>query len=185
MSERPSDNPGLTVPAGPGPFYVSGAPELADGELNYTRLPGERIALVGHVYAGPDTSTPIPGAKVEIWQADSSGNYHPNASGDASVFAAGVVGLRGYVLADAAGAYRFVTIYPGSYPGRTRHLHVRATAEGFAGVVTQILVPARPGDYSSIGDDPIARALPPANQVVFTVEEGIPLAHFDFHLGRR
>jgi protocatechuate 3,4-dioxygenase beta subunit len=184
MNGAPSDSPGLTVPAGPGPFYVSGAPELDDGELNYTRLPGERIAVVGHVYAGPDTSTPIPGAKVEIWHADSGGNYHPNASGDAGRFAAGTVGLRGYVAAGAEGAYRFTTIYPGSYPGRTRHLHVRATAEGFVGVVTQILVPARPGDYSTIRDDPIARALPESHQVVFGVEEGIATAHFDFHLGR-
>ena len=173
---------GLTVATGPGPLYISGAPELVDGELNYTNLHGERIEVRGRVYSGPGGGTPVPGAKVEIWQADASGAYHPSASGDASRMTPGRLGLRGFVLTDATGSYRFTTIYPGSYPGRTRHIHVRVSAPGHAAVITQILVPSRPGDFTGPSEDPVVRSLPREYLVAFADQAGVPTAQFDFHL---
>jgi protocatechuate 3,4-dioxygenase beta subunit len=184
---------GLTAPTGEGPYYISNTPRLVDGELNYTRLPGEPIAVEGHVYVGPDDSRPVPGARVEIWQADSTGAYHPPASGDVDRMSGRELALRGHVLTDGHGGYRFTTIYPGSYPGRTRHIHVRASAEGCVPVVTQIIVPPRPGDFTTPQDDQVARALPDAYRVQFAEpaeheheERGaIPTTAFDFHLAPR
>jgi protocatechuate 3,4-dioxygenase beta subunit len=165
-----------------GPYYVTGTARLTAGNLNYAGLPGDPITIVGHVYSGDNTSKPIAGAKVEIWQADSHGRYHPEGNGAASKYDAGEIALRGYVLADGSGAYAFATIYPGHYRGRTRHIHVRASAEDYGSVTTQIIVPSRPGDGTTPESDFIARFLPPANFVTFSEENGVQTASFDFFI---
>jgi protocatechuate 3,4-dioxygenase beta subunit len=101
---------GLTAPTGEGPYYMSNTPRLVDGEFNYTRLPGQRIAVEGRVYAGAGESRPMVGARLEIWQADSSGAYNPRASGDATHVSEGDLALRGHVLTGEDGGYRFTTI---------------------------------------------------------------------------
>ncbi|HEV3485777.1 MAG TPA: hypothetical protein VG106_10240 [Vicinamibacterales bacterium] len=55
---------------------------------------------------------PLPGAQVDLWQCDAEGNYSET-------------NLRGYQIADNRGAARFVTLYPGWYPGRTVHVHFK------------------------------------------------------------
>ena len=40
--------------------------------------------------------------------------------------------LRGYQLTDARGAVRFVTVYPGWYPGRTVHIHLKIRTDPLA-----------------------------------------------------
>jgi len=175
---------GLTVGTTEGPYYVTDTVELTDGNLNYTALPGDPIKVSGFVYEGTDTSAPIPNAKVEIWHADSTGNYHPNSNGGAGQYQAGELALRGYVLTDSSGRYEFTSIYPGYYQGRTRHIHVRASADGFGGVVTQIIVPSKPGDGTTPETDSIAQSLPALNTVVFTNEGGVEATTFDFHIAR-
>jgi len=174
--------PGLTVGTTEGPYYVTDTAELKDGNLNYTDLPGEPIMISGFVYDGPGTSTPVSGAKIEIWHADTSGNYRPNSNGSATQYSASELGLRGYVLTDANGRYEFTSIYPGYYPGRTRHIHVRATAEGIGGVITQIIVPPKSGDGTTPETDGIAQSLPQDNFVTFTDDGGVGVTSFDFHI---
>ncbi|MCA9285636.1 MAG: hypothetical protein KDA22_10495 [Phycisphaerales bacterium] len=58
---------------------------------------------------------------VDVWHCSALGVY-------SDVAQQGTVGhdfLRGYQLADAHGNVRFLTIYPGWYPGRTIHIHCR------------------------------------------------------------
>jgi len=175
---------GLTVGTTEGPYYITNTAELAGGNLNTTGLAGEPIKITGHVYEGTDSSAPIPNAKVEIWQTDTDGAYHPNSNGDASQYGPGELALRGYVLTDTRGRYEFTSIYPGYYPGRTRHIHVRASADGFGGVTTQIIVPSRSGDGVTPETDSIAQSLPEANFVTFTDEGGVQTGSFDFHIAR-
>ncbi len=165
-----------------GPYYISNTPQLSGGNLNFTGLPGDPIRIIGRVFAGPGTSAPLAGAKIEIWQADGRGRYHPEDSGDMSRFQPGDIALRGHVLAGAGGAYEFTTIFPGHYPGRTRHIHVRASAAGHGDLTTQIIVPPKPGDGTTPETDFIARSLPQANFVTFSEQDRIPTATFDFHL---
>lgn len=178
-----STDSSLTVGTTEGPYYVTGTAELKDGNLNAENLPGEPIRVTGYVYSGGGTETPIASARVEIWHADSSGAYHPNSNGAASQYSASELKLRGYVVTDANGRYEFTSIYPGHYPGRTRHIHVRASANGFGGVATQIIVPAKSGDNDTPATDTIAQSLPTSYQVQFTETNGVLGTTFDFHLG--
>jgi protocatechuate 3,4-dioxygenase beta subunit len=62
---------------------------------------------------------PMKGAVVNAWQCDATGQY-------ASYAALGTASnqfLRGYQLTDGSGVVEFQTIYPGSYAGRTVHVH--------------------------------------------------------------
>lgn len=179
---HPAAGPGLTVRTSGGPYYITNTPRLVGGNLNSTGLPGDLIKIVGRVYSGTDTSRPIVGAKIDIWQADADGVYHPAANGDMSQYNASEIALRGYVLADGSGAYEFTTIYPGHYPGRTRHVHVRASAAGYGGVTTQIIVPPKAGDGTTPQNDMIANLLPPANLVTFSDHNGVQSGTFDFYL---
>ena len=184
-SNGPSaESPGeLTVGTTEGPYYVTGTAMLQDGDLNHTGLAGEVVRVVGHVYGGASTSKPLSGAKIELWQADADGSYHPNANGDASQYKPSDLALRGYVLSASDGSYSFTTIYPGQYPGRTRHIHMRVSASAYGAVATQLIVPAKSGDAMTPENDAIARSLPSANHVTFTDAGGMPTATFDVHLG--
>jgi len=174
----------LTVGTTEGPYYITNTAQLSGGDLNATGLPGEPIKITGFVYEGTDALSPIANAKVEIWHADSDGNYRPNSNGDASQYDAGELALRGYVLTDPSGRYEFTSIYPGYYPGRTRHIHVRVSADGFGGVATQIIVPPKTGDGVTPETDGIAQSLPEANFVTFADEAGVGVGSFDFHIAR-
>src|SRR5262249_46338878 len=62
----------------------------------------------------------------------------------------------------ADGAYRFRTIKPVPYPGRTAHIHFKLAGPGFSGFTTQMFVAGEPKNaddwiYQSI-DDKKARA---------------------------
>ncbi len=103
----------LTSPNMEGPYYKSGAPERAN--LIDTGMPGQPIRISGRVF--DQDCNPLPGAKVDFWQADANGVYDN----------AGYI-LRGYVVTDADGAYTLDTIEPGVYPGRPPHVHVKVFA---------------------------------------------------------
>ncbi len=173
---------GLTVEATEGPYHVSGMAELKDGNLNFTKLAGVPIEISGHVYDGLDAAKPLAGAAVEIWHADSDGSYHPNGNGPASNYKPEEIALRGFVLTDAEGRYRFDTIYPGEYSGRTRHIHFKVRADGKPELTTQLIVPAKPGDTLTFDDDDIAEGLP--NCQLLTLDETLSPAKatFDFRL---
>jgi protocatechuate 3,4-dioxygenase beta subunit len=66
---------------------------------------------------------PLAGAMIDLWHCDAGGAYSGTAeAGAASRF------LRGYQITDARGETRFTTLYPGWYPGRAVHLHVKVRA---------------------------------------------------------
>jgi protocatechuate 3,4-dioxygenase beta subunit len=69
---------------------------------------------------------PIRGAAVDIWHCDAGGTY----SGFAQEGTAGRTFLRGIQKTDASGLAVFKTIYPGWYPGRAVHIHVRVYVGG-------------------------------------------------------
>ena len=64
------------------------------------------------------TCKPIPKADVEIWHCDALGNY-------SAVNGATTRYLRGHQKAGATGKAEFLTIFPGWYPGRTPHIHMK------------------------------------------------------------
>jgi len=175
---------GLTVAVTEGPYFVTGTAELKDGNLNAAGLPGTAVKLTGKVYAGASGTTPVAGAKIEFWQADNGGSYHPNGNGPASKYQAADIALRGYVVTGKDGSWSLLTIYPGYYEGRARHLHFRVTAAGYKEVISQLIFEPKPGDGVTMANDQIALSLP-AWQKIKTDESGQPAkATFDIRLAK-
>lgn len=104
-----------TRPDALGPFYTPDAP---------TRdATGRGLTVSGRVLSA-GSCAPVPGARLEWWSANPRGEYD-----DAH---------RATQSADAEGRYRYQTDFPGRYPGRPPHLHVRITAPGHRALVTQL-----------------------------------------------
>jgi protocatechuate 3,4-dioxygenase, beta subunit len=146
-----------------GPFYPLTLPLDADNDLVQVAgraqiAAGPILHLAGRVL-DPD-GRPVPGARIEIWQCDALGVYHHSRDrrGPADPNFQGF----GATTATADGAYRFRTIEPAPYPGRTPHIHFKIAGPGFAPLTTQMYLAGQPlnaGDaiYQGIGD-PAARA---------------------------
>jgi protocatechuate 3,4-dioxygenase beta subunit len=77
----------------------------------------------------------IAGARVDLWQPDLRGVY------DMTGF-----GLRGYQMTDAQGAYRFLTMVPGTIAGRAKHLSLRVRVKGHPDLFTEIYFPNDPAN---------------------------------------
>ena len=120
------DGDAATLRQTEGPFFKPSSPERAD--LIEPGMAGQPIELVGFVLTR--NCKPVPGAVVDVWQADHNGDY------DNSGFR-----LRGHQRADREGRYRFRTIVPGAYVGRTRHLHVKVAAPAGRLLTTQLYFP--------------------------------------------
>ena len=85
---------------------------------------GLPIQLAFRVYEIRDNAcTPLAGAMVDIWHCDALGVYGDVR--DRSFDTRGKKFLRGYQVTDATGTARFLTVYPGWYPGRTIHIHFK------------------------------------------------------------
>jgi protocatechuate 3,4-dioxygenase beta subunit len=69
--------------------------------------------------------TVLPNAQVDIWHCDAFGVYSDVENAQGKKF------LRGYQVSDANGVAKFVTIYPGWYPGRTVHIHFKIRINGY------------------------------------------------------
>jgi protocatechuate 3,4-dioxygenase beta subunit len=126
---------GPTGPATAGPFYVSNAPATVN--INLLNAPGTALEVAAIVLGGADGRSPLAGAKVELWHADSDGHYHPEADGDISRYRPDEINLRGQGVAGADGRLSFYSIVPGRYGNRRRHLHWRIGAAGHRTLVTQ------------------------------------------------
>jgi protocatechuate 3,4-dioxygenase beta subunit len=78
---------------------------------------------------------PLLGAVVDLWHADEKGEYDN-------------IGFRyrGHLITGPDGAYRFRTIVPAVYTGRTRHYHVKVQAPGNRLLTTQLYFPDEPAN---------------------------------------
>lgn len=81
--------------------------------------PGRRLVLTGRVLA-PDGATPIPGARLDVYQTDAGGLYSRPVSTPRRAR------IRGSVRTDERGGYEVRTILPGPYPGQRQAAHVHA-----------------------------------------------------------
>ena len=148
-----------TPPQTAGPFYPTTFPSDVDNDLvvkrgSEARAEGTVTHVMGRVL-GLD-GRPVAGATVEIWQCDARGRYlHPGDTGRQPRDSA----FQGFgrAVSGADGAYRFRTVRPVPYPGRTPHIHFAVAAPGRRELVTQMYVAGEPlnerdGLYRSIGD---------------------------------
>jgi protocatechuate 3,4-dioxygenase beta subunit len=111
----------LAVEQTEGPYYI--ARERVRRNITEGK-PGVPLSLRTTV-VDARTCKPIKGATVDVWHADAAGDY--------SGFGAGVGDgsfCRGIQPTDAHGLARFETVYPGWYPGRAVHIHVKVHVHG-------------------------------------------------------
>lgn len=150
-----------------GPFHVAGAPELPMGSDICKDHKGAPMRVSGRIV---DTAgNPVPGARLDVWQANDEGFYDVQQQGIQPEF-----NLRGVFRTGADGKYWFRGVKPkfypipddgpvgrmlaalGRHPFRPAHLHYILEAEGFERLVTHIFDP----------DDPYIRS-----DAVFGVKE--------------
>ena len=82
---------------------------------------------------------PIPGAAVEVWHTDATGDYSAFADGGGGKDEAeGTTFLRGTQVAGDDGIVEFATIYPGWYRGRAVHIHVRVHQDDQVTLTSQV-----------------------------------------------
>ena len=98
------------------------------------------MRLSGRIMSSGTQPTPINGARIEIWQTDGDGDYHPAGNGAYEDYADEDIDLRGTVISDENGAYSVMTLIPGAYFPRPRHFHYRITAPGYEPLVTQLYI---------------------------------------------
>ena len=159
-----------------GPFYPVVIPADSDADLvTVSGAAAPARGIVTHISGRVrDTAgRPIPGARVEIWQCDAQGLYdHPRQGG----LARRDKGFQGFgrfvTLAD--GAYRFRTIRPVAYVGRTPHIHFRIDVPDGRALTTQMYVAGEPGNER----DGVLRSIRDPRQrqqvmVVLAVAEGL------------
>jgi len=112
-----------------GPFYKPRSPERTD--LIEAGAKGRPLELTGYVLSR--SCAPMPSVYVDLWHADDTGEYDNRG-----------FRYRGHFVTDAQGRYRFRTIVPGLYTGRTRHYHVKVIATTRQLLTTQLYFPNEP-----------------------------------------
>ncbi|HYB48999.1 MAG TPA: hypothetical protein VED20_16865 [Streptosporangiaceae bacterium] len=138
-----------------GPFHMVASPRRQLGDSIDLIGTGPPCVVTGRVLSVG--GTPLPGAEIDVWQADDHGFYdlqqpdvQPQANG------------RGLFTADADGAFWFRTVLPCHYPiptdgpvgtlllatkrhpYRPAHIHFIAAAPGHRPVTTHIFVAGSP-----------------------------------------
>ncbi len=162
---QPAPRRTLTPAQTEGPFYPVTLPADNDPDLlrNGTRAPyrGGQSAWVEGTVSDVD-GRPVAGAQVEIWQCDEHGHYHHPGDGDRADAA-----FQGFgrVAVGAEGRYRFRTIRPVPYSGRTPHIHVKVKLGPRELLTTQLYVEGDPGNAR----DGIWRRLDEAGRAAVTV----------------
>ena len=142
FAEELARTPALTE----GPFYPDKLPLDTDNDLiivnnSVTPAVGEITHLTGRVLDA--SGSPIKDVVVEIWQVDAKGVYIHSADSGKRQRDTNFQGF-GRFTTDSKGGYRFRTIKPVPYPGRTPHIHVKVKKGDREILTTQIFVNGHP-----------------------------------------
>lgn len=126
----------LTPEATEGPFYFD--PNLVRSDITEGKQ-GAPLLLTLQIVDAKDC-TAVPGARVDIWQADGLGLYSGYADQETGS-TKGETFLRGTQFAGIGGEVHFTTIYPGWYPGRTPHIHFKLYVDDASVITGQMYFP--------------------------------------------
>ena len=134
-----------------GPFWRANAPMTANGgSIVRSPTPGPALFFDGMVRDAQ--GAPVPGVRVDVWQASPAGMYENQDAEQVDM------NLRGVFETDAEGRFAFRSVKPAGYPVPTHgptgellraqlrhpyrpaHLHFLAHRPGFKTLITQIFV---------------------------------------------
>ena len=113
-----------------GPFFKPKSP-LRTSLLE--RSSSAKLIVAGRVLSRD--CKPVANALLDFWHSDEKGEYDNRG-----------FRYRGHQFTDAEGRFRLETIVPAEYPGRTRHIHVKAQAPSRRILTTQLYFPGDPGN---------------------------------------
>jgi protocatechuate 3,4-dioxygenase beta subunit len=185
-----------------GPFHMVESPPRELGENIALDGKGEPCLVTGRV-TGPD-GEPLPGALVDVWQANDDGFYdvqQPGVQPERN--------LRGLFTADGDGRFWFRSIVPRHYPipddgpvgellaatarhpNRPAHVHFLVTAPGHRPVTTHLFVAGDPyidSDAVFGVKESLIREFPVVDDPARAADVGLPnpfrTVHFDVALLR-
>ncbi|MGH3316498.1 MAG: dioxygenase [Nocardioidaceae bacterium] len=162
-----------------GPFFVEDSPEVPIGADISFGAAGEPCWVEGAI---TDTDgTPVPRARVEVWEADENGLYDVQYGDDRTA-------ARAHVFTDDQGRYAFWAVTPTPYPiphdgpvgqmldavgrspMRASHLHFMVSCPGHRTLVTHIFVH---GD-ELLSSDTVFGVKPPLVKEFVRQEPGAP-----------
>jgi protocatechuate 3,4-dioxygenase beta subunit len=109
-----------------GPYFTPSSPKRRS--IVPAGAGGTPLTLTGLVLT--TAGRPVKNALIDFWQADARGVY------DNSGYR-----FRGHQYTDAKGRYNLLSVVPGLYPGRTKHIHVKVQAPGKPVLTTQLFFP--------------------------------------------
>jgi catechol 1,2-dioxygenase len=134
-----------------GPFWRDNPPAVAQGGTTVrSPTPGPVLFVEGRITDA--AGAPLEGVEVDVWQSSPTGMYENQDAGQADM------NLRGRLLTDADGRFRFRSVKPAGYPVPTHgptgellraqlrhefrpaHLHVMGFKPGYKTMVTQVFV---------------------------------------------
>jgi protocatechuate 3,4-dioxygenase beta subunit len=116
-----------------GPYFTPSSPRRRS--IVPAGAAGTRLTLTGRVLT--TSGRPVKSALIDFWQADARGAYDNRG-----------YRFRGHQLTDAKGRYTLLSVVPGLYPGRTKHIHVKVQAPAGRVLTTQLFFPGVAGNRS-------------------------------------
>lgn len=183
-----------------GPLYVAGAPEAQGfARLDDGSEDGKGEVVIMHGQVRDVDGTPLPGAKVEVWHANTLGNYSyfDKTQSDFN--------LRRTIFADSEGRYAFRSVMPVGYacpPGgstegilaaigrhgnRPAHIHFFVSADDHRHLTTQINIDGDPYLHDDFAYATRDELIPPVDHVQHSdlaakhgVEGPCAIIEFDF-----
>jgi hypothetical protein len=117
-----------------GPYYVDGEKLRRDITEGKSGVP----LRLGLTVVNASSCKTVRNAAVDIWHCDALGVYSGAVASNP-----GTNFLRGVQRTNARGVATFDTIYPGFYPGRAVHVHVKVHVAGNVVHTGQLFFPAR------------------------------------------
>jgi protocatechuate 3,4-dioxygenase beta subunit len=134
-----------------GPFYP--LERGADQDWDMTQVAGRSgraqgtvMELTGMVRA--KDGTPVPGARLDIWQTNGLGRYHHPSDPSGAPLDPNFEGSA-VVRADDEGRYRLRTVVPTPYGRRQRHIHFDVSGQNRR-LITQMFFPGEPNHKDSL-----------------------------------
>lgn len=137
----------LTARQTEGPYYPDHLPLDQDNDL--TQILGAQAPASGLVteFGGrllDVDGRPVAGSVIELWQADVNGCYIHSRGAPAGKQRDPQFQGYGKIVTNAQGEYRFRTLQPGLYTGRTRHFHIAVNRDGQRLLTTQLYFAGEP-----------------------------------------
>jgi protocatechuate 3,4-dioxygenase beta subunit len=137
----------LTPRATEGPYYPDHLPLDQDNDLLQVKEDAAKSLGTPASFGGRLLNAdgkPVKDAIIELWQADNNGCYiHSNGVQRGKERDAHFQGY-GKIETNAKGEYRFRTIMPGLYTGRTRHWHIAVKQGDKRMLTTQLFIAGDP-----------------------------------------